>query len=115
MQGGKAKVKASGKGKEAPPPEEEDEKGDLLIRYLWTQGTDSTHDMRVVNTDAVSYQSKIPENCLETANRENKRKYLNTFFNWRIHFTPFVASVDGLLGVEVGATLKRIAIRLMQK
>ena len=115
VQGGEAKVKASGKGKEAPPPEEEDEKGDLLIRYLWTQGTDSTHDMRVVNTDAVSYQSKIPENCLETANRENKRKYLNTCLNERRKFTPFITSVDGLIGVEAEATLELIASGLAQK
>ena len=32
--------------------------GDLLIRYLWTQGTDSIYDMHVVNTDAISYQTK---------------------------------------------------------
>ena len=36
-------------------------KGDLLIRYLWTQGMDSIHDMRVLNNDAASYQSKSPE------------------------------------------------------
>ena len=56
MQGGKDKDKATGKVKEAPPPEEGEEKGDLLIRALWTKGTDSIHDMHVVNTDAVSYQ-----------------------------------------------------------
>ena len=36
-------------------------KGGLLIRGLWMQGTDSIHDMRVVNTDATSYQSKSPD------------------------------------------------------
>ena len=55
--------------------------------------------MCVVNTDAVSYQSIIPEKCLETADREKKKKYLTTALNRRIHFNPFVASVDGLLGV----------------
>ena len=39
----------------------------ILIRDLWTQGIDSIHNMRVVNTDATSYQSKFPERCLETA------------------------------------------------
>ena len=38
--------------------------GGLLIRYLWTQGTDSIYYMRVVNTDATSYQSKNPKKCL---------------------------------------------------
>ena len=42
-------------------------KWDLLIRYLWTQGTDIIQDIRVVNTEATSYQSKTPNKCLETA------------------------------------------------
>ena len=37
-----------------------------MIQDICTQGTDSIHDMRVVNTDAVSYQSKTTKNCLET-------------------------------------------------
>ena len=44
-------------------------KGDLLIRYLWTQRVESIHDMRVVNIEAISYQSKNPEKCLETAEK----------------------------------------------
>ena len=31
-------------------PEVTEQKGDLLIRDLWQQGTDIVHDMRVVNT-----------------------------------------------------------------
>ena len=34
-------------------PKVTEQKGDLLLRYLWKQGTDSVHDMRVVNTDAL--------------------------------------------------------------
>ena len=33
----------------------------------------------------------------------------------RWHFSPFVASVDGLMGAEATATLKRIASRLATK
>ena len=33
-------------------PEVTEQKGDLLIRDLWQQGTNSFHYMRVVNTDA---------------------------------------------------------------
>ena len=36
------------------PPEATEQKGDLLIRDLWANGTDSVHDVRVVNTDAKS-------------------------------------------------------------
>ena len=70
--GGKAKAngKSSVKGKEAPPPEGGGGgKGDLLIRYVWTQGTDNINDMRVMNTDAVSYQSNTPEKCTKYAKR----------------------------------------------
>ena len=41
-------------------PEVTEQKGNLLIRDLWKQGTDSVHDMRVVNTDALSYLEKAP-------------------------------------------------------
>ena len=89
--GGKAKGKSKGKGKEAPPLEEGGDKGYLLIQYIWTQGTDSIHNMSVVNTDAISYESKTPEKCLETAEHKKKKKYLNTCLNKHRHFTPFVA------------------------
>ena len=38
-----------------------EEKGNLLIWDLWTHGMDRIHGMHVVNTGAVSYQSKTPE------------------------------------------------------
>ena len=36
----------------APPPDVTEQKGDLLFRDLWHQGTYSVHKMRVVSTDA---------------------------------------------------------------
>ena len=36
-------------------PEVTEQKVDLLIRDLWQQGTEIIHNMRVVNTDALSY------------------------------------------------------------
>ena len=53
----------------APPPEVTEQKRDLLIRDLWQNGTDSVHDMRVVNTDAKSQSEKTPEECLQEAER----------------------------------------------
>ena len=84
------KGKAAKKDKEALPLEERENKGDLFIRDLWTQGADRIHNMRVVNTDAVSYQSNTLKKCLETNKRKKKRKYLNTCLNKSRHFTPFV-------------------------
>ena len=115
VRGLKEKCKAKGKGAEVPIPEEGEEKGDLLIRDIWTQGTDSIHDIRVVNNDAVSYQSKTPEKCLESAGREKKKNLLNACLNKILHFTTFVTSLDDLITVKAEATLKHIASRLAQK
>ena len=41
--------------------------------------------------------------------------YLEACLQQRQHFSPFLASVDGLLEVEAMATLKRIASRLATK
>ena len=58
------------------PPEATEQKVDLLIRDLWNNGTDSVHDMHIVNTDAKSYWEKSPERCLEEAERSKKKMYL---------------------------------------
>ena len=71
--------------------------------------------MRIVNTDAKSYWGRSPEKCLEEAERAKKKMYLEACLQQRRHFSSFVASVDGLLGVEAKATLKRIAISLATK
>ena len=42
-------------------PEVTEKNGDLLIRDLWQQGTDSVNEMRVVNTDALYHVRKTPE------------------------------------------------------
>ena len=71
--------------------------------------------MRVVNTDALSFVRKTPEKCLHKAERGKKKMYLEACVQQRRHLSPFVASVDGLLGVKATATLKRIASRLTTK
>ena len=101
--------------KDDTPPEATEQKGDLLPRELWHNGTDSVQYMCVVNTDAKSYWEKSPEKCLEEAEKSKKKMYLEDFLHQRQNFSPFVASVDGLLGVEATATLKRIASQLAPK
>ena len=99
----------------AAAPEVTEQKGDLLIRDLWQQGTDSVHDMRVVNTGALSYVHRSPEKCLHEAKRGKKKMYLEACLQQHRQFYPFVALMDGLLGVEATATLKRTASRLATK
>ena len=86
-----------------------------MIRDLYTQGTDSIHKIRVLNTYTVSYQYQIPKKFLEIAEREKKKEYLHACLNKRRNLTPFVALVDSLIGVEAEAILKRIASSLAQK
>ena len=50
---------------EDTPTDSTDQKGDLLLRDLWQNGTDSVHNMHVVHTDAKSYWEKPPKKCLE--------------------------------------------------
>ena len=83
----------------APSPEVTKQKGDLLIHDLWQNGTDSVHDMCVVSTDAKSHSAKTPEKCLQEVESGNKRMYLEACLQQRRHFSPFIASVDVLLGV----------------
>ena len=40
--------------------ETSEQKGGMLIRYLWHRGTDSIHEMHDVNTDDLSYRKKSP-------------------------------------------------------
>ena len=59
-----------------PLLESTEQKGDLLIRDLWQNGTDSVHDMCVVNTDTKSHSEKPPEKCLPEAELAKKKMYL---------------------------------------
>ena len=53
-----------------------EQKGYLLIRELWNNGTDIVHDICVLNTDTKSYLDKTPEKCLQEAYRAKKNMYL---------------------------------------
>ena len=41
------------------------------------QETDSIHGMNVVNSDVTYDHSQTPEKCLETSDKEDKKKYLD--------------------------------------
>ena len=85
-----------------------EQKGDLLIRDLWQNETVIVYDMGVVNTYAKYHSSNTPEKCLQEAERAKKKLYLEACLQKHRNFSPFFTSVDGILGVEAAATLKRI-------
>ena len=97
-----------------PPLEATEQKGDLLIRDLWHIGTESVHDMRIVNTDAKSHLAKTSGTCLREAEQAKKNMYLEACLQQSLQSSSFVASVDRLLGVEATATLKRMPVDLQQ-
>ena len=71
--------------------------------------------MRVVNMDAASCLQKMPEKSLGVSERDKKRKYLDSCLQQRHHFSPFVVSINGILGTEAEAKLKCLDSRLTIK
>ena len=72
-----------------------EQKGDLLICDLWQNGTNSVHEMRVVNTDDISHLAKIPEKSRQEVERSNKR------YTWRpasSNVNTFFPSLTPLMG-----------------
>jgi hypothetical protein len=93
----------------------EDERGDLLIRGFWTAGADCILDVGVTDTDLKSCCKQTPFKVSESQEKEKKRKCLGACLEDRRHFTPFVLSVDGLLGREAKTFAKRLAVKLAGK
>jgi hypothetical protein len=69
-------------------------------------------DVHVTYMDAKSYVKQAPAKVLKTQEKEKKRKYLEPCLENRHHFTPFVGSVDDLLGHEAKTFAKRLAAKL---
>ena len=84
-------ARTNGKSDHPAAPEVMEQKGDLLIRDLWQQGTNNGHDMRVVNTDALTYYMKEPEKCLHEAEKRKKNMYLEACLQQRPNFYSFVS------------------------
>jgi hypothetical protein len=69
----------------------------------------------VTDTDAKSYRHRDPAKVLITQEKEIKRKYFEPCLKQRCHFTPFVCSTDGLLGLKAATFAKRLAAKLATK
>ena len=85
-----------------------EQKGDPLILDVWQRGMDSINNIRVINTYSLFHWNKLPEKCLQTPEKNNKKKYLELYLQKRRPLYLFFVVVDGLLGIEVESTLKRI-------
>ena len=88
---------------------------DVLVRGLWSTGQDAILDIRVTDTDQASYVTRDPERVLQSHEKEKKRKYLRPCQHQRRAFTPFVVSVDGLIGMGAKNVMKALSRRLALK
>ena len=79
----------------------------ILLLYIYI--------IYAINTDSKYRLAKTPEKCLQESERGNKEMYLEACIQQRRHLSPFFASVVGILVVEAGTTLKRLASRLTKK
>jgi hypothetical protein len=86
-----------------------------LVRGLWACGTDCIIDVPITDVDTKSQQSKDPHKVLEAHEREKKKKYFEARLKQPRHFSPFVASTDGLLGKESRTLLKKLSALLAEK
>ena len=94
---------------------EPDLQGDVGVHGFWAAGTQAIFDVRVTDTNAPSQHNVDPANILNKHERAKKAKYNDLCLARRRTFTPLVFSVDGLLGVEASAAMKRLATLLTGK
>jgi hypothetical protein len=67
-----------------------------------------------MDVDAESNCSKPADKVLERHKKEKKCKYLQAcIMDQRRHFTPFVVSMDGLLGREATIVLQKLSALLV--
>eukprot|EP00731_Ephydatia_muelleri_P034031 Em0045g16a len=88
---------------------------DLSIRGVWQPQTAALLDVRVVDTDTQSYASCTVDAVLCSAEQEKKRKYSAAVEDRRASFTPFVVSVDGVLGHDAQHLMKRLCDQIVVK
>ena len=91
-------------------------RGDLSAHGLWKRAETCVLDVKVMDTDAPSYQSTPdPKKVLERAARQKKTKYLKACLERRRSFMPLVYSVDGMAAKETRAFERRTASLLASK
>eukprot|EP00978_Attheya_sp_CCMP212_P029071 scaffold102189_cov64-Attheya_sp.AAC.1 len=86
-----------------------------MICGFWSLGTDCIVDVRITDLDSKSYLKKSSDKVLAGQEEEKKRKYLTPCLAQRRHFTPFVSSIDGLIGKDGQTFAKRLAGLLSDK
>ena len=94
---------------------EKDMRGDVRVHGFWTKQQSTIFDVRITDADCKTEVDRDPRKVLAQHERAKKKTYLVLCTDqWR-HFTPLVFSVDGMVGVEAQAAIKRLASLLSVK
>ena len=88
---------------------------DLFCRGVYVRQGGASFDIRVSDTDAISYQNRSPMSVLHSAEVEKKTKYSDAYQERHMSFTSLVVSVDGMLAPEFTSFLRRIGEALSTK
>ena len=88
---------------------------DLFCRGVYVRQGGASVDIRVSDTDAISYQNRSPMSLLHSAEVEQKTKYSDACQEGYMSFTPLVLSVDGMLASVFASFLRRIGEALSTK
>ena len=87
---------------------------DLFCRGVYVRQGGASFDIRVSDTDAISYQNRSPMSVLHSAEVEKTTKYSDACQERHMSFTPIV-SVDGMLAPAFASFLRRIGEALSTK
>jgi hypothetical protein len=88
---------------------------DMGVRGVWEAQRETLFDIRVTDTDALSYGNQQVRSVLDQAENQKRRKYATACEQRRVAFTPFVTSVDGALGREARSFINRLSYGLSLK
>ena len=96
-------------------PIDKDLRGDIGVHGFWTKQQSTIFDVRITDTGCASSRDQDPRKILAQHKRDKKKTYSAACADWWRHFTPLVFSVDGMVGVEAQAAIKRVASLLFTK
>ena len=91
------------------------ERGDVLIHGLFDRKTSCIIDVRVTDTDQLSYLLTPPSKVLKSQEGSKKKNYLEACLEQRRHFSPYVVDTYRLLGEEAKSINKRLGSKLAEK
>ena len=89
--------------------------GDVMIRVLWYRQVDAIIDVKLGDADADTYKYEPMTSLLTRWEKINKYKHCKHCHNQRKHFSPFVLSVDGILGREALVVLSQFSRFMAEK